>query len=76
MSVSVNNLLENVPLFFGLEVEELSAMSRLALVKNYGKVAISMCHDFVTSVECSAHWSSIQVKKHSNQFGLAIKQLR
>ena len=40
MNTSVNDLLENEPLFSGLQEEELAAMSRVAVAKNFAKHAI------------------------------------
>jgi CRP/FNR family cyclic AMP-dependent transcriptional regulator len=42
MNTSMNDLLENVSLFSGLQDEELTAMSRVAVAKNYAKHAIIM----------------------------------
>lgn len=40
MNTSMNNLLGNVPMFSGLQEEELNAMSRVAVAKNFPKHAI------------------------------------
>ena len=42
MNTSVNDLLENVPLFSGLQEEELTTMSRATVAKNFAKHAIIM----------------------------------
>lgn len=42
MNTSMNELLENVPLFSGLQDEELTAMSRVSVAKNFAKHAIIM----------------------------------
>ena len=42
MKTSVNDLLKNVPLFSGLQEEELTAMARVAVAKNFTKHAIIM----------------------------------